>query len=115
MADPKASSASSRTIAAEADLTRRAMLRYGVLGLAGLTLPRMLASEASGPTPDRRRRARSCILFFLEGGPSHVDLWDMKPEAPAEYRGEFQPIGTTVPGIQVCEHLPVLAKQMHHV
>jgi hypothetical protein len=51
----------------------------------------------------------------MEGGPAHQDLWDMKPEAPVEYRGEFKPISTTVPGLQVCEHLPMLAQQMHHV
>jgi hypothetical protein len=50
----------------------------------------------------------------MEGGPAHQDLWDLKPEAPLEYRGEFRPIPTTVPGIQVCEHLPLLARQMHH-
>jgi len=50
----------------------------------------------------------------MEGGPAHQDLWDMKPEAPLEYRGQFKPISTTVPGRQVCEHLPLLARQMHH-
>ncbi len=95
-------------------LTRRELLRIGSLGWAGLTLPGILRAEAAA-AGTARPRAKSCILFFLEGGPSHLDLWDMKPEAPAEVRGEFQPIDTSVPGVQVCEHLPMLARQMHHV
>ena len=79
----------------------------------GLTLPRLL--HAQSESREKRPRARSCILFFMEGGPAHQDLWDMKPLAPAEVRGEFRPIATSVPGMQVCEHLPLLARQMHHV
>jgi len=59
----------------------------------------------------RRKPAKSTILFFLCGGASHIDMWDMKPEAPVEYRGEFSPIRTTSPDIQICEHLPLLARQ----
>ena len=59
--------------------------------------------------------AKSLILFFLEGGPAHQDLWDMKPDAPEAIRGEFRPIATTVPGLQFCEHLPLLAQQAHHL
>jgi hypothetical protein len=55
------------------------------------------------------------ILFFLCGGASHVDTWDMKPDAPAEYRGPFSPIATTAPGVRLCEHLPLLAQQAHHL
>ncbi len=95
-------------------VSRRDVLEVGGLGLLGLTLPGLLRAEAeparSGMPP---RRAKSCILIFLNGGPSHLDMWDMKPEAPAEVRGEFRPIPTTVPGIQVSEHLPRLAKQAH--
>ncbi|HTM53207.1 MAG TPA: DUF1501 domain-containing protein [Pirellulales bacterium] len=91
---------------------RRWLLSAGALAGAGLTMPELLRAEKSA---DPRRRARNCIVFFLEGGPAHQDLWDMKPEAPAEIRGEFQPISTTVPGLQVCEHLPMFARQMHHV
>ena len=75
--------------------------------------------------PDRRsgraaglgasRRADSTILFFLCGGASHVDTWDLKPDAPAEYRGPFRPIATTAPGVRLCEHLPLLARQAHHL
>jgi hypothetical protein len=93
--------------------TRRQILRWGSLGAVGLNLPNLLHGEASATTT--ARPAKSCILFFLEGGPAHQDLWDMKPEAPAEVRGEFEPIATSTPGIRVCEHLPLLARQMHHV
>ncbi len=95
-------------------ISRREVLRLGSLGLVGLSLPRLLAAESVQP-PKRKGRAKSCILFFMEGGPAHQDLWDMKPEAPVEFRGEFKSISTTVPGMQVCEHLPMLARQMHHV
>jgi len=94
-------------------LSRRELLRAGglsLLGLSSLDLARLqaVAAEASPAAP----RAKSCIFIFLFGGPSHIDLWDMKPGAPAEIRGEFRPIGTRVPGIELCEHLPLLAKQM---
>lgn len=92
--------------------TRREFLRLGGLTLAGLSLPELL--RAASAASQRKPKAKACILFFLEGGPSHIDLWDMKPDAPAEIRGEFQPIPTTVPGLQICEHLPLLARQMHH-
>src|SRR5208283_2779299 len=57
-----------------------------------------------------RSRARSCILVYLFGGPSHLDLWDMKPDAPAEIRGEFRPAATRVPGIMLCDLLPRLGQ-----
>lgn len=99
--------------------TRRDMLRAGMLGLVGLSLPELLRAESqessASDSRNRGKPAKSCILFFLEGGPSHIDLWDMKPDAPAEVRGEFQPIATTVPDVHVCEHLPMLADQMHHL
>lgn len=99
-------------------LTRREVLRLGGLPLAGLTLPRLLATEAAAQTPSakvRPARAKSCLVIFLEGGPSHIDLWDMKPDAPAEVRGEFQPIATRNPGLWVCEHLPQFARQAHRL
>ncbi|MEX2120035.1 MAG: DUF1501 domain-containing protein [Pirellulales bacterium] len=95
-------------------LGRRKLLSLGSLGLVGLTLPKLLRAEAAFP-PARRKPARSCILFFLEGGPAHQDLWDMKPSAPYEVRGEFKPVATSTPGLHVCEHLPLLARQMHHL
>jgi hypothetical protein len=91
-------------------ISRREWLQLGGLGVAGLGLPTLLRAEAR-PRP---ARATSCILLFLAGGPSHHDMWDMKPDAPAEIRGEFKPIRTTVPGIQLSEHLPRLARQARH-
>src|SRR4051794_5241164 len=93
-------------------ITRRNMLQIGAIGALNLTLPRVLAAgdslsrNGSGPGAD------SCILVFLNGGPSHLDMWDMKPELPKEMRSTFQPIATPVPGVQVCEHLPRLARLM---
>ena len=97
--------------------SRREWLLGGALGLGGLdlvglNLPGLLAAEEAAGRP--RAKAKSCILFFMEGGPAHQDLWDLKPEAPLEYRGEFRSIRTRTPGVQVCEHLPLLARQMHH-
>lgn len=63
----------------------------------------------------RKQPAKSTILFFLCGGSSHIDMWDMKPNAPVEYRGEFKPIATSAPGVCVCEHLPLTAKQGHQL
>ena len=92
--------------------TRRGLLRLGGLGTVGLSLPALLRGESATA---KRGTAKSCVLFFLEGGPAHQDLWDMKPEAPAEVRGEFKPISSTLSGVKVCEHLPMLAKQMHYL
>lgn len=93
---------------------RRAVLRAGSLSVLGLSLGSLLqAEESQGGAGRKRRAAKSCILFFMEGGPAHQDTFDLKPEAPPEIRGEFRPIATTVPGMQVCEHLPMLAQQMH--
>jgi hypothetical protein len=76
----------------------------------GLSLPGLLRarSVAAG-----KATADACILVFLNGGPSHLDMWDMKPDAPAEVRGEFKPIASSLPGVPLCEHLPRLAKKMH--
>jgi len=63
----------------------------------------------------RRKIAKSAIMIWLSGGASHIDTWDMKPNAPLEYRGEFHPVATSAPGIELCEHLPHLAKQAHHL
>ncbi|MFO0846593.1 MAG: DUF1501 domain-containing protein, partial [Gemmataceae bacterium] len=90
-------------------LNRRELLRVGGLSLGGLTMADL---AAAGPG---KRRFKSCVFVFLFGGPSHIDLWDMKPDAPAEVRGDFRPASTSVPGIQVCEHLPLLARQMKHL
>ena len=92
--------------------SRREFMRVGAVTAAGLSLPTLLASEARAATP---RRAKSCLLIFMEGGPSHIDIWDMKPDAPVEIRGEFSPIATKTPGVTVCEHLPMSAKVWHHL
>jgi uncharacterized protein (DUF1501 family) len=96
-----------------AAISRRGLLKAGSLGLMGVTLPRLLRADqenrAAGITP----RADACIVIFLNGGPSHLDMWDMKPATPDGIRGEFKPIATSVPGLQVSEHLPRLAGQMH--
>ncbi len=92
-------------------VTRRGLLEAGAIGLLNLALPRLLRADARRTGP---ARADACILVFLNGGPSHLDMWDMKPEAPREIRGEFSPIATSVPGVRLCEHLPRLARLMHH-
>jgi uncharacterized protein DUF1501 len=80
----------------------------GALGALGLNLPGYLRLAHAGEV--RPAKGKSAIVVFLGGGPSHLDTFDMKPDAPAEYRGEFNPIHTNVDGIQICEHLPNLAK-----
>src|SRR3954454_6200787 len=90
-------------------LSRRRCLRLGGLGMLGLSLPRLPRADAARPRP----AAKSCVLFLLHGGPSQLDIWDLKPSAPAEVRGEFRPIATRVPGIRITEHLPRLAKLAH--
>ncbi len=95
-------------------LTRRELLRIGGLswlGLGAANLARLRAAAAP-QSPAARRRHHSCVFLFLFGGPSHIDLWDMKPDAPAEIRGDFKPSATRIPGIRVCEHLPNLARHM---
>jgi hypothetical protein len=91
-------------------ISRRQALRVGSVGLlGGLSLPRFLQFQAQART-DAPARAKACIFLFLEGGPSTIDMWDMKPEAAAEVRGPYKPIATNVPGTFVCEHLPNCAK-----
>src|SRR4051812_49483977 len=87
-------------------LSRREVLRVGGLGVSGLLWSDLLRARASAGTAATRTfgRARSCILVFNYGGPSHLDLWDLKPDAPREIRGEFHPIATRVPGTSVGEH-----------
>lgn len=97
-------------------LNRRRLLEVGSLGALGLTLPTLLAaSESSSSGAAGFGRAKRCIFIFLWGGPSQLDTLDMKPDAPAEVRGEFQPIPTNVPGIVLCEHLQGLAQRMDRV
>ncbi len=94
-------------------LSRRHVLRLGGMGLlSGLTLPRLFESSASGAS-DSTAKARACIFLFLEGGPPHQDMWDPKPEAPAEIRGPFSPIATSVAGTIFSEHCRECAKIAH--
>jgi hypothetical protein len=97
-------------MALAASMSRRRWLQIGGLGCCGLTLPRLLQAEA---TPRRASTIRSCVFFLLHGGPSQLDTFDMKPLAPAEVRGEFQQIRTSVPGVHIVEHLPRLARLVH--
>jgi hypothetical protein len=89
-------------------VTRRDFLKIGVAGGMGLSLAGYLRLAAAGEL--RSARAQAAIVINLTGGPSHLDTFDMKPLAPAEYRGEFKPISTNVKGIEICEYLPRLAK-----
>src|SRR5690348_6377053 len=89
-------------------LTRRNMLQIGTIGALNLALPQVLAAGERLSQRGMTAKADSCILVFLNGGPSHLDMWDMKPDLPQEMRSEFQPIATSVPGIPVCEYLPRL-------
>lgn len=88
-------------------VSRRNFLKIGALGLGGLALPDLLRAEESAGV---RKGHNAVIMIFLPGGPSHQDMFDLKMDAPSEIRGEFKPISTNVPGIQICEHLPKLAQ-----
>ena len=92
-------------------MPRRAFLKIGALG--GLTLADVLRLEAGQSPPPANRK--SVILIFLEGGASHLDTYDLKPAAPAEYRGEYRPIRTSVPGFEMCELMPRQAQIAQHL
>jgi hypothetical protein len=97
-------------------LDRRAFVKAGALGAAGLSLPNLLRAEAN---PDRKvgggslSKVNSVILLWMRGGPSQHETWDPKPDAPVEIRGEFGAVGTTVPGVRLCDLLPMSARIMH--
>jgi len=91
-------------------ITRRGFLKIGAFG-AGLTLAEMLRLRAqAGATATVGSSTKSAIMIYLPGGPSHMDMYDLKPEAPTEFRGEFKPIPTNVAGVQICEHFPLQAQ-----
>jgi hypothetical protein len=96
-------------------MTRRESLRAGALSLLGsaFTLPNLLRAEESRAVHERPGRAKSVILLYLLGGAATQDMWDLKPTGLTETRGEFKPIATTASGIQICEHLPQMARWMH--
>jgi hypothetical protein len=90
-------------------ISRREFLRVGAIGLGGLTLSDLLRREGKG---EASARPKSVIYIVLGGGPSHIDMWDLKPRAPIEYRGPFQPVATRVPGAEICEMMPLQAQIM---
>ena len=90
-------------------VSRRDVLKIGALAMGGLALPDLLRMEAKAGVT---RSHKAIIMIYMAGAPSHQDMYDLKMDAPAEIRGEFQPIETNVPGIQICEHMPRLAKIM---
>src|SRR5262245_44164065 len=90
-------------------VSRRGFLRLGGLALGGMTLPQLFRAEAESGIQSSHK---SVIMVFLVGGAPHIDMFDMKLDAPSEIRGEYKPIATIVPGIQICEHLPRIAGVM---
>eukprot|EP00913_Durusdinium_trenchii_P011138 g10460.t1 len=102
------------TVRGRRQMSRRRLLEVGSLSPLGLTLPGLLHArprESEQTANDGFGTARSCVVIFLWGGPGQQDLWDLKPEAPAEQRGEFLPVATNVPGVRISEHLPRLSRQ----
>lgn len=95
--------------------TRRSFLQVGAAAMAGLSLPNWLNLQARGAVDEKKAKIRNCITIFLVGSPGHLDTWDMKPDAPENIRGKFKPISTSVPGVQICEHFPRMAKIMDRV
>jgi hypothetical protein len=96
-------------------VSRRNFLKIGGLALGGLSLPQLLRAEAATAGSDAPKQGishKGIIMIFLPGGPPHQDMFDLKMEAPSEIRGEFKPIATNVPGIEICEHMPRLAAMM---
>jgi len=96
-------------------ISRRTLLQVGSLALGSFTLADYLRCRAQAGVSRKTSRDTAVIQVFMGGGPSHIDLYDLKPEAPAEIRGEFRPIATSVPGVEICEHLPHLAQAMRRV
>ncbi|MCH2571173.1 MAG: DUF1501 domain-containing protein, partial [Planctomycetes bacterium] len=93
-------------------IPRRSLISLGCLGLTSLGLPSALQSaiESSNVT-----RAKSVLLLYMDGGPSHIDMFDLKPQAPDQIRGPVSAIHSCIPGISIGEYLPMLSQQMHHV
>ena len=111
-------SVSNRNHPPSSRLSRRELLRVGALGLSGLSLADLLRLEATAADSEhptsatKAKRPKSVIYVVLNGGPSHIDMWDLKSQAPSEYRGPFSPIATKLPGVQICEHMPRQAAMM---
>src|SRR5262249_22425310 len=94
--------------------SRRQFLQLGALGATSVTLADLLRLQAHAKAT-AQARPKSLIYVVLDGGPSHIDMYDMKPDAPAEYRGPFKPIRTRLPGVQICEHMPLQAQLLDRV
>src|ERR1700730_398017 len=98
--------------------TRRELLRAGSIGMFGLNLANFLAMQKTARAASKLEGARglgaakSVIMIFLQGGPSHIDIWDPKPDAPANIRGEFKPLPTKIPGTHIGEHMPMMAQAL---
>ena len=98
--------------------TRRELLRAGSLGIFGLSLPQFFAWQRTAAASEKYTGARgfgsakSVLFIFLQGGPSHIDIWDPKPDAPANIRGEFKPIKTKIPGTNISETMPMMASAL---
>ncbi|NBV21315.1 MAG: DUF1501 domain-containing protein [Proteobacteria bacterium] len=95
--------------------SRRSFLKLGALAFGGLTLAQQLQIEAQAAASGKATKDLSVILLWQGGGPSHIDMWDMKPSAPAEFRGSFNPIKTVIPGYYVCEHMPRIAQMVDKI
>jgi len=93
-------------------VSRRSFLQIGGLALGGISLPQLLQAESQQPS---NAKHKSIIMIYLAGGPPHQDMFDLKPEAPSDIRGEFRPIATSLPGVQITEHMPRLAQMMDKV
>src|SRR6185436_12176998 len=91
-------------------VSRRSFLQIGVAGMAAAGLPQILAAKDASAELGHAQKDTAVILLWLDGGPSHMDLYDLKPEAPAEYRGLWSPIKTNVPGMEITELFPLQAK-----
>src|SRR5437879_2613367 len=95
-------------------LGRRSFLQAGTIGALGLSMTGVAELQARFGAAGSNPRPRAVIFLFLTGGPSQHDPFDMKPNGPAEYKGEFEPIKTRTPGVHICEHLPLLAQRSRH-
>lgn len=102
----------SRSLQRPAGFRRRTALQIGALGMGGISLPELLRAESEAGSGASHK---SVIMVFLTGGPPHQDMVDLKPDAPLEYRGEFSPIASSITGIDVCEHMPLLAQRMNQL
>ncbi|MDP7204196.1 MAG: DUF1501 domain-containing protein, partial [Pirellulaceae bacterium] len=96
-------------------IDRRTLLVAGGLSFCGMSLPALVSRPATAAPSSATGKAKSTILIWLGGGASHIDTWDMKPKAPENIRGPFKQIETSSPGLQFCEHLPMLSERAHHL